>query len=182
MFGRYSAVLVMSGSRHLRGVLRALRRITECKVALVLPAEAASLAAIPGLEQVLAWARDEGKDVTVIAGNANVRAEAVACGLRVATSLAAWQIWQRETHDADRLAEALWHEREAFTGWRIIHASALPDDDDVPAYVAAIGAEYGLPLVVPEDIPTDERYEATIFAVLCETGGLGDQMPFASSK
>jgi hypothetical protein len=182
MFRRHSAVLILPGSRHLRGALRALRHIAEREVALVIPAKIESLAAIPDLEQLLAWARDAEKDVTIITSNAEVRAEAVALGVRAATSVAAWQTWQRATHDADREAEEIWSNREAFTGWRIIHPPPFPQDDDMPAYVAAIGAEYGLPLVVPEEIPADEMYETALFALLCETGGIEGRMPFASSE
>ncbi len=155
------AVLVMPDAARLRGALRAIRHIQGAAMALVLPVDAPQLAAVIGLAQVLEWAREAGKDVTLIGGSPALRAEAVALGWRVSTSLEEWERWLAETHPS-AVDEP---------GWHIFRAGALTPQ---PAPTRA-GPDLRSPGSTPNatDLLTNaERHEEAIIALIWQTGKL----------
>lgn len=165
-----NAVIIMPTAAQVHTVFRALRRVPGNEVALVLPASVADLASVEGLDQVLTWAREQGKDVTLVGGSAQARAEAVLRGIRVATSVAAWDAWLT---DARRAASELQQRIGARTGddpgWHVIHPAPTIEDDELPAHLAVLQPDASLP---PESLPADERYEDAILAVIWQTGKL----------
>jgi hypothetical protein len=166
-----NAVIIMPTTAQLHTVFRALRRVPGNEVALVLPASVADLAAVGGLDQVLTWAREQGKDVTLVGGSAQARAEAVLRGIRVATSVAAWNAWLTDARRAAReLQQRIGTHGEDDPGWHVIHPAPTIEDDDLPAHLAVLRPDASLP---PESLPADERYEGSIIAVIWQTGKLG---------
>jgi hypothetical protein len=169
----YKAVIALPVAGQLHAVFHALKHAPD-EVALVLPDAAPDLAAIAGLDQVLTWAREHGKDITLIGGSIQARAEAVLRGLRVATSVAAWEAWLADERSAGTALEQrlLAHGQE--TGWRVIHPTKHPtaDQDEPPAYLATLrpADEAAAPA---EAIPADERYEDAVTALIWQTGKLG---------
>jgi hypothetical protein len=171
------SVIVMPGADQVRSALRAMQQLPGVEVALVLPMDAPNLAAIPGLDQMLAAAQAAGKDLTLIGGSDTARAEAIALGLRVSTSVAAWEEWRTVAQQAATQLEQHLQARGAESGWRIIHADRAiqAEEDDVPAYLAALRTEGGPILALPptgDAIPADEQYEDAIVALIWQTGKL----------
>jgi hypothetical protein len=173
-------VIVMPGAHDLHNVYRALKRIPSPEVALVLPASTPDLAAVTGLDQVLTWATEQGKDVTIIGGSPQARAEAVLRGLRVATSVDAWEAWLAAAKNAAAELTQRIQSHGDDPGWRIIHpAQSFSGDDEMPAYVSALQQNNAVPMPVAagDGIPADERYEDAIIALIWQTGKLTGEMP-----
>lgn len=153
-------------------------------VAIVLPDGAPNLAAIEGLDHLLAWATAQGKDVTLVGGSEQARAEAVVAGLRVSTSVAAWEAWEAATQQASaRLEEHLQAQGED-SGWRIIHPThtAQAIEDDLPAYLATLSPDGDPVVALPprgESTPADERYEDAVIALIWQTGKLSGEIDAA---
>ena len=171
------SVIVMPSEGHVHSALRTLRQMPSLHIALILPATATKLDAIAGLDQVLAWAEEHGKDITLVGGSDYVRAEAVVRGLRVATSLDAWEAWLEDAKNATARLDAHLQAHGDDTGWRIIHTAytANATEDELPAYLAALSPD-GRPVValppVAEIVPPDERYEEAVIALIWQTGKL----------
>ena len=171
------SVIVMPSAGHVQSALRMLRQMPSLHIALILPAAAPNLAAIEGLDQVLAWADAHGKDITLVGGSEYVCAEAVVRGLRVATSLDAWEAWLAEAKNATARLDAHLHAQGDDSGWRIIHTAytANTAEDDLPTYFANLSPDGGTVVAMPpvaEPIPPDERYEEAVIALIWQTGKL----------
>lgn len=164
----------MPDGAQLHTVFHALKHVPRAEVALVLPAAAPNLAAIAGLDQVLTWAREQGKDVTLVGGSVQARAEAVLRGLRVATSVAAWEAWLATERATSVALDQHLQAHGATTGWRVIRPTSVTPsaDDDQPAYLALLRAPADA-AVAPEIVPADERYEDAVIALIWQTGKLG---------
>ena len=157
------AVLMMPDATHLRHALHTIRHMSGAEMALVLPPDARHVQDVVGLEQVLAWARERGKDVTLIGGGAELRAEAVAQGWRVSTSLADWEQWLAETAPTPLAGNKA-------LGWRILRASGA-DEEQLRLEDAA-----PLPLAADanpaERLTSDEQHEEAVIALIWQTGKL----------
>src|SRR5450631_2430844 len=87
-------IVVMPPMRRLGRVRRAFKRARSAELALLMPPSAVSLADVPGLTEVFTWAELYAKNLTLIGGAASLRAEAIACGWRVASDATAWTNWR----------------------------------------------------------------------------------------
>ncbi len=173
----HKPVIVMPGAHDLHTVHRALKRIPSQEVALVLPASTPDLAAVAGLDQVLAWAAEQGKDVTLIGGSPQARAEAVLRGLRVATSVDAWEAWLAMAKNAAAELSQRIQSHGDEPGWRVLHPAQAADEGDVPAYLTALHDHLDAPYAASDGIPADERYEDAIIALIWQTGKLSGEIP-----
>jgi hypothetical protein len=161
------AVLVMPDAAQLRSALRAIRHMQGAEMALVLPPGTHHLSEIAGLAQVLTWVKEAGKDVTLIGGTPEARAEAVAEGWRVSTSLDEWERWLAEAQNAAPMRPA------TNQGWRIFRASAA---EQPPATDAApLAATSAHPMANPTEVEwltTADQHEDAIIALIWQTGKL----------
>lgn len=176
-------IIPIPHASHLQEAFHAIKRVHGTDVALILPDQASSLAEIPGLEQVLAWAAVADKDVTLVGGSPTARAEAVVRGLRAATDITAWQGWLAEAHVHAAHQDRRMHSTSKHSGWRLIQRTPPPSDDTPPAFVTALGEQSGILAfgTSSDSIPCDERYEAAVIALVWQTSKLDALMPTANN-
>jgi len=171
-----SQIVVMPPIHRMRRALRAIKRARTSDIALVLPEKATSFASVPGLAQVLTWADQHRKDLTLVGGNSNIRAEALVYGMRVATDTHAWAEWLDEAllynlHQANQFARAA----NGGHGWRVIHTKRQ-DHDLQPSFVLEIGRQAGMVLEVPDFLRYDECYEDAVVATLWDTSNYSNDL------
>jgi hypothetical protein len=172
---RTPAALPMPPAHRLRRAWRALKHSHHAHLALVLPESAPSFEEIPGLEQVIAWADELGRDITIVGGNPQVRAEAIVRGLRVSTDLAAWHIWVTAVlaQESQRAPAGAPHT------WQVLRPEPHDPGDLQPDHILWLGAQVLL-IATPDRLPAaDEIYEDRVIALLWETSGL-DRSPQAA--
>lgn len=176
-------VIPIPHAPQLQEAFHAIKRVHGADVALILPDQAASLAEIPGLEQVLAWALAAHKDVTLIGGSPTARAEAVARGLRAATDITAWQGWLVEAQASAARHDRRLHSTSQHSGWRLIQRTRPSTDDTPPAFVTALGEESGIIAFGSSSdcLPCDELFEEQVIATVWQTGKLDAHMLTASN-
>ncbi|MBA3826803.1 MAG: hypothetical protein H0X24_23275 [Ktedonobacterales bacterium] len=150
----------MPSVTHLRGALRAIRHMQGAELALLLPPDAHQLGEIPGLTQVLAAIKEAHKDVTLVGGTPGVRAEAVAEGWRVSTSLEEWERWLAESQ-----AVPTGH------GWRIFRAAERPSASDEVVGLAATATAHTT-TELAERLTSADQQEEAIIALIWQTGKL----------
>lgn len=168
-------VIFFPVSQRINAVKRAVRRSHMGEVALVLPENTASTDAmqslLPIVTELVRWTREQGKDMTIVGGTAELRAAAVIQGLRVATDVPAWQQW---LHEAERQMFRHQLRLQVNKEWSIISQQPIRADVDAPpAYVSEILADAGIVLLSIAAIDTldaDERYEDSIILTVWETG------------
>jgi hypothetical protein len=109
MFG-VLGVLRFSAGATLAPVMRAVRRSPTRRIALVFPLGIPCLLAasepMEALESLATFARESGKDVTIVGGDELLRAHAVAAGLWTATTLDDWHATMPA--EPSRLARSKW--------------------------------------------------------------------------
>lgn len=176
-------VIPIPHAPHLQEAFHAIKRVHGADVALILPDQAATLAEIPGLEQVLTWAAAAHKDVTLVGGTPTARAEAIVRGLRAATDITAWQGWLAEAHAHAARQDRRLQDTSHHAGWRLIQRSRPTTDDTPPAFVTALGEQSGILAfgTSSDGIPCDERYEAAVLELIWQSGKLAALTPTASN-
>ncbi len=181
MLNPHNAVIAVPPSRRLHRAWRALKSSRQSCVALIVPDSTASLSDLSGVDQVIAWASELNKDVTIVGGSPQVRAEAVTRGLRASTDLAAWHDWLAAEHE--RTAHRAAHASDT---WRVIPPTQpRPATDTQPEFVMQLGAQVALIPLNGYDGAPDEYYEDRVIALLWETSAIdqpGNQPPRAAGQ
>ncbi|MFI5271604.1 MAG: hypothetical protein ACHQ4H_01055 [Ktedonobacterales bacterium] len=145
--------LHMATSSSLDMVRQALADTRARVIALVFPPQATiPLAEIEALHALHSFCRARDKDVTIIGGNEQLRAAAVASGFVAATSLDAWEPVERERPTA--FAPDAWIEAD-------VALAGAPRRDDGYETLNADPPEYVLCLLRAEGSYTGPRAEAT---------------------
>ena len=136
-----------------------LRDGSIAEVAVVVPTGVAPPMAWHAVPALAAWRQQHAIGVTLIGGDAELRAHAVMHGLRTSTSVAEWERWLINAEATTYRQERRQRLQEG-TGWRVMHFIAPHESQ--PAFVAALGRRAGLPSHADLALTPAERHEETL--------------------